>query len=93
MHQRCKYYNRALSCGCELYLCGREVMKDIEDVMQDFKVSKVKVNNVRDTQMQKVVNSSYFGWKARSAGIQCPRMIAVSLVAYLLDSKEELETM
>ena len=36
-------------------------MKEIEDVMRDFKVSKVKVNNVRDTQVQKVVNSPYFG--------------------------------
>jgi len=36
-------------------------MEEIEDMMWDFKLSKVKVNNVRDTQMQKVVYSLYFG--------------------------------
>ena len=35
-------------------------MKEIEDVMRDFKVSKVKVNNILDTQMQKVANNPYF---------------------------------
>ena len=61
MHQRCKNYDKASSYGRELYLCGREVMKEIEDMMRDFKVSKVKVNNVQDTQRQKIVNSPCFG--------------------------------
>ena len=46
MYLRCEYYNRASSYGRELHLGGREVMREIEDTTRDFKVSKVKVNNV-----------------------------------------------
>jgi len=35
-------------------------MKETEDTMRDWKVSKVKVKKIRDTQVQKVVNSRDF---------------------------------